>query len=107
MTEFNNRIAAQRDVLLAVNSAHWSEELYGMSSGALDRWVQANSLNKGSKLVSLLVEIAGKLFFLANKSQEQVTAEYRLQSSEVSELTEAIRLEIMQLISLSAERSKT
>jgi hypothetical protein len=94
MTEFNNRIAAQREILLAVNSAHWREELYGMSSGALDRWVRANSLDQSSKLVSLLLTAAGKLFFLANKSQEQVTAEYRLCSSEVSRLAEEIRLEI-------------
>lgn len=98
MTEFNNRIAAQREVLLAVNSARWREELYGMSSGALDRWVQANSLDRSSELVSLLLEVAGKLFFLANKSQEQVTMEYRLHSSEVSRLTEAIRREIQQII---------
>lgn len=94
MTEFNNRIAAQREILLAVNSSRWSEELYGMSSGALDRWVQANGLNRSSRLVSLLLEAAGKLFFLANKSQEQVTAEYQLHSYEVSELTENIRLEL-------------
>lgn len=98
MTEFNNRITAQREVLLAVNSARWREELYGMSRGALDRWVEANSLNRSSKLVNLLLEVAGKLFFLANKSQEQVTTEYRLRSSEVSELTDAIRLELQQNI---------
>jgi hypothetical protein len=96
MTEFNNRIAAQREILLAVNSARWREELYGMSSGALDRWVQANSLNRNSRLVSLLLEAAGKLFFLANKSQEQVTAEYQLRSYEVFGLTEKIRLELRQ-----------
>lgn len=96
MTEFNNRIAAQREILLTVNSVHWCEELYGMSSGALDRWMRANSLDRSSKLVVLLTDAAGKLFFLANKSQEQVTAEYRLRSSEVSGLTEAIRLELQQ-----------
>jgi hypothetical protein len=94
MTEFNNRITAQREILLAVNSAYWREELYGMSSGALDRWVQANNLDQCSKLVSLLLMAAEKLFFLANKSQEQVTAEYQLRSCEVSKLTEEIRLEL-------------
>lgn len=96
MNEFNNRIAAQRELLLSVNSALWREELYGMSSGALDRWVRTNSLDRSSRLVSLLLEAAEKLFFLANKSQEQVTAEYRLHSSEVSGLIEAIRLELRQ-----------
>jgi hypothetical protein len=107
MTEFNNRIAAQREVLLAVNSVHWREELYGMSSGALDRWVQANRLNRSSKLVSLLAEVAGKLFFLANKSQEQVTAEYQLHSSEVYELSKAIRLEVQQIRALGTNTDKT
>ena len=96
MTEFNNRIAAQREILLAVNSAPWREELYGMSSGAIDRWLLANNVDPSSRLVCLLVEAAGKLFFLANKSQEQVTAEYRLLSSEVSGLTEEIQLELQQ-----------
>ena len=68
-----------------------------MSSGALDRWVQANSLDRSSRLVRLLLEAAGKLFFLANKSQEQITAEYQLRSDEVSGLTEEIRIEITQL----------
>ena len=95
MTEFNNRIAAQREILLAVNSsAGWREELYGMSSGALDRWAHANGVDRQSRLMCLLVEAASKLFFLANKSQEQVTDEYRLRSLEVSQLTEEIRREL-------------
>ena len=94
MTEFNNRIAAQREILFAVNSARWREELYGMSSGALDRWVRANGVDRQSKLMQLLEEAALKLFFLANKSQEQITDEYRTRSSEVSWLTQEIRREI-------------
>lgn len=93
MTEFNNRIAAQREILLVVNSSRWCEELYGMSSAALDRWVRVNRIDRNSRLVSLLTEVAGKLFFLANKSQEQVTAEYQLCSKDVSGLTEKIRFE--------------
>ena len=63
MTEFNNRIAAQRDILVAVNSVPWREELFGLS----------------------------KLFFLANKSQEQVTSEYKLLSLEVADLMSRIK----------------
>lgn len=92
MTEFNNRIAAQREILLAVNRVHWREELYGMSSGALDRWARANDVDRQSRLMRLLGDAASKLFFLANKSQEQITEEYRMRSSEVSSLTEEIRL---------------
>lgn len=96
MTEFNNRISAQRDILLVVNSVRWQEELYGMSSGALDRWMRTNSVDAASKLAKLLVEAASKLFFLANKSQEQVTDEYKLRSLEVSTLTQLIRDEVKQ-----------
>lgn len=87
MTEFNNRIAAQRDILAVVNRVSWGEELFGMSSGALDRWMRCNSVDANSNLARLLVEAASKLFFLANKSQEQVTDEYKLRSLEVVDLT--------------------
>lgn len=90
MSEFNNRIAAQRDVLFAVNSSVWQEELLGLSSGAIDRWVAANRLESSSDLVTLVRKAADKLFFLSNKSQEQVTEDYKLLSSEVSDLTEQI-----------------
>lgn len=90
MTEFNNRIAAQRDILAAVNRASWREELFGMSSGALDRWIRCNNVDANSNLARLLVEAASKLFFLANKSQEQVTDEYKLRSLEVLDLTRRI-----------------
>lgn len=91
MSEFNNRIAAQRDVLLGVNSGAWQEELFGLSSGAIDRWVAANRLEPTSDLVALVRQVADKLFFLSNKSQEQITEDYKLLSREVSTLAERIR----------------
>ncbi|MEG0921363.1 MAG: hypothetical protein RSG22_08135, partial [Comamonas sp.] len=64
-------------------------------------WVRVNSLDRSSRLVNLLLEAAGKLFFLANKSQEQITAEYQLRSDEVSGLTEKIRIEVTQFSRLN------
>lgn len=90
MNEFNNRIDAQRGVLAIVNSKQWKEELYGLSGGAIDRWVRVNGLDSATDLVRAIQEAADKLFFLANKSQEQITAEYRLLSAEVSRLTNRI-----------------
>lgn len=90
MSEFNNRISAQRDILSVVNSGQWTEELFGLSSGAIDRWVSVNSLGKTTDLVILINEAAGKLFFLSNKSQEQVTEEYKHLSAEVAALTRKI-----------------
>ena len=90
MREFNNRIDAQREILSLVNGLDWKEELYGLSSGAIARWIKANGVDVSSELSKAVYESASKLFFLANKSQEQVTDEYRLLSAEVYDLTQHI-----------------
>lgn len=97
MSEFNNRIAAQREILLGVNTRNWKEELFGLSSGAIDRWINVNSLEVDSSLVKLIRQAAAKLFFLSNKSQEQVTEDYRLLSEEVSALTGQIVQAVIEL----------
>lgn len=87
MDEFNNRMDAQRNVLEIVNrQVDNKEELCGLSKKAIDRWVSANRLNPESERCKVLYKISEKLFFLANKSQEQITEEYRLISSEISSL---------------------
>ncbi|MGP8442379.1 hypothetical protein ACT2E5_09620 [Burkholderia vietnamiensis] len=97
MSEFNNRIAAQRDILEIVNGAQWSEELFGLSSGAIDRWLHRNSVSTESQLAILIEKAAGTLFFLSNKSQEQITEEYKNLSLEVKSITEQIRAEVIAL----------
>ncbi|UQB42518.1 hypothetical protein JX580_00970 [Thiomicrospira microaerophila] len=106
MSEFNNRISAQRDILLLINSAEWSEELYGLSSGAIERWITANNIKKQSALIQLIQEAASKLFFLSNKSQEQITDEYRMLSKEVQDLTEKIKREVMEIYNWGQSKIK-
>ena len=87
MDEFNNRMDAQRDILEVVNrQAGCSEELCGLSKEAIERWITSNQLNRKSDTCNILFQIAKKLFFLANKSQEQITEEYKALSSEISAL---------------------
>jgi hypothetical protein len=94
MSEFNNRIAAQRQVLQLVNRRNWGkEELFGLSSRAIERWVTANRIDPEAKLVKLIKAVSEKLFFLANKSQEQVSEEYRTVSSEISSIAKSIEIE--------------
>ena len=88
--EFNNRIDAQREVISIVNKLDWQEELFGLSSGGIARWVQSNRIPVGDQLHALVIRAAEKLFFLANKSQEQITEEYRTLSIEVEELIRQI-----------------
>lgn len=97
MSEFNNRIAAQRDILVCINGKNWKEELFGLSSGAIERWINVNCINSNSVLVTLVKKSAEKLFFLSNKSQEQITEDYKTLSSEVSVLTENIQLEMSRI----------
>ncbi|WP_323601669.1 hypothetical protein [Pseudomonas putida] len=95
MNDFNNRIDAQRNILRIVNQGHWYvEELSGLSNKAIDRWMIANQIDAASRLAEL-IRLAGRaLFFLANKSQEQVTGEYEHHSRKVADLTSEIAKEI-------------
>jgi hypothetical protein len=94
MSEFINRITAQRDILNILNQSCWQEELFGLSSGAIDRWVTVNRLSITSEVVVLVKLAAEKLFFLANKSQEQVTEDYLSLSNDVSHIMKKIDLAI-------------
>ena len=92
--EFNNRIAAQRAILRVINRKSWSsEQLLGLSSKAVDRWVSVNRIEPGSRLVKLIRDVSAKLFFLANKSQEQVSDEYTAVRAEIAAIDDAIRIE--------------
>jgi len=87
MDEFNNRMDAQRNILNVINSQiDKKEELCGLSKKAIERWIVANQINSESAVCKILYLISEKLFFLANKSQEQISEEYRIVSSEISRL---------------------
>lgn len=77
MTEFGDRIRAQREVLRAVNSAIWTESLFGLSNQALRRWTDRNAIPPAAELVKYLRVASERLGFLANRSQMQVSDEYR------------------------------
>ena len=91
MDEFNNRIEAQRRVLTVVNKNRpLSEELCGLSNKAIERWLKANKFDANGELEKILIQISSKLFFLANKSQEQITEDYHSLSKEIQTLTSTL-----------------
>jgi len=93
--EFNNRVAAQRAILRVVNVVRWpTEPLLGLSSKAIARWISANRIEPGSRVAQLVQESAAKLFFLANKSQEQISEEYSIVRAEIMAACELIRSEM-------------
>ena len=87
MTEFVNRMAAQRRLLRVVNDRPWAEELFGISNSAIQRWAAINQLSRESEGVRLLLAASEALSFLATRSQEQVSGEYTRVSAEVEILT--------------------
>ena len=96
MSEFNSRINAQRQVIKLVNSFNLYEEpLFSRSGKAIDRWVLHNSINPKQKHVLILKDISLKLLFLANKSQEQITEDYKNLSTEVTFLMSRLKTEIL------------
>ena len=101
MSEFNNRIDVQRQILRLVNRSAWPmEPLCGLSGGAIDRWIARNALDSNAPLVELIRSAAAQLFFLANQSQEQITDEYQLRSQRISVLVTEIATQ-MELITAS------
>jgi hypothetical protein len=92
--EFSNRVVAQRAILRAVNQKGYSaEQLFGLSSKAIDRWVSVNRIEPTLRLVQMMRDASDKLFFLANRSQEQVSEQYAMVCSEVAAACQAIENE--------------
>jgi hypothetical protein len=94
MSEFVDRMTAQRELLQVVNSRPWREELYGLSSQAINRWTGSNSLGPDSQVAVLVRQASERLSFLANKSQEQISDDYRRASGDVESLTRQIDQEL-------------
>ena len=94
MSEFNSRIAAQRHLLQLVNRRNWGvEELFGLSTKAIERWASVNRIDSEAPVVRLVKDASAKLFFLANKSQEQICEEYRAVSKDIATIAERIAVE--------------
>lgn len=97
MSEFNSRIEAQRRIVQIVNSAAWSEELFGLSSKAIQRWTVANHVDPAEEVVPLIKAAAAELFFLADQSQDQISAEYVSAAQRVSEIASTLELQMRRL----------
>ena len=95
MSEFSNRMSAQRILLKSVNGRdRYKEELFGLSSKAIERWAFENQIDSDSQLLRLIREAGTKLFFLANKSQDQVSEDYKMTFKDVALLSKAIEAQL-------------
>ncbi|MFG6653728.1 hypothetical protein ACG0Z5_04510 [Scandinavium sp. M-37] len=95
MSEFSNRIKAQREALKVVNgSGLFREPLLSLTEKAIDRWSNNNDLSNTDRAILLLKAMSGTLFFLANKSQEQVTEDYKTLSKKVNDQLSILEIEL-------------
>ncbi|WP_177734723.1 hypothetical protein [Flavobacterium inviolabile] len=74
--EFNSRVDLQREVIKIINKKSFKHQLTGLSKPAIDIWCMNNNVSDGLLKCNLFV-ISEKLFFIANKSQDQITEEYK------------------------------
>lgn len=74
--EFNSRVDLQREVIKIINRRKNTRQLSGLSKAAIDSWFINNKI-LDVQLKNILFTISEKLFFIANKSQDQITEEYK------------------------------
>ncbi len=74
--EFNSRVDLQREVIKIINQKNFNNKLNGLSKPAIESWILNNNISN-ELLKNSLISISEKLFFIANKSQDQITEEYK------------------------------
>ncbi|HDI3323465.1 TPA: hypothetical protein PMD23_003663, partial [Vibrio cholerae] len=78
---------SQREAVKIVNGFNlYDEPLFSLTEKSITRWVSVNQIDPNSEHVNLLIQTSKRLFFLANKSQEQITDDYKKLSKDVEEL---------------------
>jgi len=91
MDEFVGRMATQRRILDTVNSHIVSnEKLFGLSAATIRRWEVASGLAPSMEVVVLLQKLSSELFFMATRSQEPVSDEYKTRSRNIALLVEQL-----------------
>lgn len=93
--EFNNRVSLQRKVIKEVNNYNFPYPLTGLSEISIKNFSSLNRLN--NSIGDTLLKISEKLFFLANKSQEQITSEYKTLNSDVNLLTDKLKIQLKRM----------
>lgn len=92
MSDFFNRIKVQRRVIQIVNSSKLQFQIAGLSLSSIKKWAHDNSIEENSDIYTHLLLISSKLFFLSNKSQEQISEDYQMVIRDVKECVEILEI---------------
>jgi hypothetical protein len=95
MSEFTNRVEAQRRLLKIVNGKKkQKEELFSLGDSAIQRWSSVNGIDPSSRVVALLKGASDRVFVMANHSDAPIAEEYLLTVEELyhigNELEDAV-----------------
>ena len=91
MSEFENRIEAQRKLIKTVNEriSH-GERLSALTEPSIDRWASANRRVADDRVVKILRNASKEIFAMANHSDDPVCGTYRLSAEELASLTKEL-----------------
>jgi hypothetical protein len=95
MGEFSSRVEAQRKILKVVNSRDWSgEQLFSVTTAAIQRWASTNGLDTSTTVVKLLHSASAQIFVMANHSDDPIAGTYALSKQKVLVLARQVQEEI-------------
>jgi hypothetical protein len=95
MGEFSSRVEAQRQILKVVNSRDWSgEQLFAVTTAAIQRWASTNGLDTSTAVVKLLHSASAQIFVMANHSDDPIAGTYSLSKQRVVVLARQVQEEL-------------
>ena len=95
MGELSSRVEAQRQILKVVNSRDWSgEQLFAMTTAAIQRWASTNGLDASTAVVKLLHSASAQIFVMANHSDDPIAGTYALSKQRVVVLARKVQEEL-------------
>ena len=98
MGEFSNRVEAQRQILKVINGRRWSgEQLFAVSTKAIQRWALSNGIENSAPLVKFLNSASAQIFVMANHSDDPIAGSYVLSKQRVVAISEQLKAELANL----------
>ena len=95
MGEFSSRVEAQRQILKAVNGKAWpKEQLFALTSSAIQRWISVNTIDSSIPLVKLLNSASAQIFVMANHSDDPIAGSYALTRQRVAAIATRVDFEL-------------
>jgi hypothetical protein len=95
MGEFSSRVEAQRQILKVVNGRPWPrEQLFALTTAAIQRWTSANGVDASTTFVKLLNSASAQIFVMANHSDDPIAGSYALSKQKVAAIAQQVGEEL-------------